>query len=218
MNFPPANNGVALPKSTEESNLLVCMESMSSVNSRVRLLTESLGPLPVRVAHPALIIISGLPGSGKSYFARRLAEKITAVILESDALRKKLFPAPDYSQRESGLLFESIHVLAGRLLNRGFHVILDATNLSEKHRETLYHIADKTGARLIIVYLEAPEDVIGERLRQRSREAGNKSDADWAVYLKMRGSVDEIKRPHYVVNTAEDITPAIERIVNALTD
>jgi len=52
----------------------------------------------------------------------------------------------------------------------------------------------------------------------RRREAGNKSDADWAVYLKMRGSVDEIKRPHYVVNTAEDITPAIERIVNAVTD
>jgi len=96
------------------------MESMSSVNSRVRLLTESLGPLPVRVAHPALIIISGLPGSVKAILPDASPKKITAVILESDALRKKLFPAPDYSQRESGLLFESIHVLAGRLLNRAF--------------------------------------------------------------------------------------------------
>lgn len=194
------------------------MDSTSSVTSRVRLLTESLGRLPGQAAHSALIVVSGLPGTGKSYFSGRLAEKTPAVILESDALRKTLFPALNYSPRESGLLFEAIHILIGRLLKQGFSVILDATNLSEKHRETLYHIAEKNGARLVIAYLEAPPQVIEERLRDRRREAGNKSDADWAVYLKMRGSVDEIKRPHYIVNTAEDITPVIETIVKEVTE
>lgn len=207
--------------STEQyggGNLLVCMDSTSSVTSRVKLLTESLGRLPEQVAHSTLIVVSGLPGTGKSYFSGKLAEKIPAVILESDALRKKLFSIPDYSPRESGLLFEAIHVLMGQLLKRGFSVILDATNLSEKHRETLYQIAEKNGTRLIIAYLEAPPDVVEERLSQRRRDTGNKSDADWAIYLKMRGSVDEIKRPHYTVNTAEDIAPTIEKIVKEVTE
>jgi adenylylsulfate kinase-like enzyme len=160
------NNQAALPKNTEESNLLVCMDSTSSVTSRVKLLTESLGRLPLPVAHPALIIVSGLPGSGKSYFAKRLAEKIPAVILESDALRKTLFTIPDYSPRESGRLFETIHALIGWLLERRFSIILDATNLSERHRAMLYHIAEKNSARLIIAYLEAPPEVISDEVRR----------------------------------------------------
>lgn len=194
------------------------MDSTSPTTSRVKLISESLGVLPERAAHPALIIISGLPGTGKSYFAQKLAQKIPAVILESDVLRKLLFPAPDYTPRESGCLFEAVHVVAGRLIKQGRIVIIDATNLAEKNREKLYSIAERQGARLIIAYMEAPESVIAERMEKRRSEAGNKSDADWAVYLKLRGQVDEIKRPHYTVNTAEDITPFIDQIVKEVTE
>jgi predicted kinase len=194
------------------------MDRTSSVTSRIKLLTESLGRLTIPVAHPALIILSGLPGTGKTYFAKRLAEKIPAIILESDALRKTLFTHPDYSHRESGRLFETIHALVGRFLNRGFTVILDATNLSERHREMLYHIAEKEGARLIIAYLEAPPEVISQRLNQRRGQENSKSDADWGVYLKMCGAVEEIKRRHYVVNTADDISPAIDKIVKEVME
>jgi predicted kinase len=159
-----------------------------------------------------------LPGTGKSYFSRRLALKISAIILESDALRKTLFPVPLYSPRESGQLFATINILTGRLLRQGISVILDATNLIERHREVLYQIAEKNRARLIIVYLEAPAELVKERLRQRCQDAGNKSDADYAVYLKMRASVEEIKRPHYIVDTAQDISPFIEKIVKAVTE
>jgi len=194
------------------------MDSTGSVTSRVELLTERLGRLPDQVAHPALIIISGLPGAGKTYFAKRLAEKIPAVILESDALRKTLFTNPGYSTRESNRLFETIHILIGRFLKRGFMVILDATNLSERHRETLYQIAERNDARLIIAYLEAPPEVIEERLSQRSGDAGNLSDADWSVYLRMRGSVDVIKRRHYIVDTTEDIAPSIDKIAKEVME
>ena len=96
-------------------------------------------------------------------------------------------------------------------------VVLDATNLSERKRETLYRIAERNGARLVIAYMEAPQAVVKQRLERRQNETGNKSDADWAVYQKLRSSVEEIERPHYVVNTAEDITPAIDKIVRDVT-
>jgi predicted kinase len=80
----------------------------------------------------------------------------------------------------------------------------------------LYHIAGQNGAKLIIVYLEAPPEVVSERLRQRRAADEGKSDADWTVYQKMLGSVEEIRCRHYVVNTAQDITPAVDEIVKEL--
>ena len=190
------------------------MESSNHVTSRVKLLTDSLGILPKSVTHPAFIVLSGLPGSGKSYFSHQLAEKIPVVVLESDALRKILFPEPSYTARESGLLFESIHVLIDKLLGSGRSVVLDATNLSEDNREILYRIADHQAARLVIIYLEAPDETIKERLSQRLAEPDNLSDADWTVYRRMVASVEKIKRRHYVVNTAQDISPAIDKIAD----
>ena len=65
--------------------------------SDVERLSESLGQLPEPAAEPALIAVSGLPGTGKSYFCSKLAERLPFVILESDALRKVLCSPPSYS-------------------------------------------------------------------------------------------------------------------------
>ncbi len=64
-------------------------------------LLESLGQLPKPVAYPVLVAVSGLPGTGKSYFSRQLAGYIPLAILETDALRKELFPCPIYSAAEN---------------------------------------------------------------------------------------------------------------------
>ena len=104
----------------------------SPILSDVKRLTESLGKLPESVTKPVFIAMSGLPGTGKSYFARELARKIPLVILESDALRKVLFPSPTYSAAESARLFRASHLLIERLLRKGISLILDATNLVER--------------------------------------------------------------------------------------
>ena len=130
----------------------------------VQRLTESLGQLPEPVVKPAFIVVSGLPGTGKSYFCSRLAERLPFVILESDALRKVLFSPPSYSPKESQYLFQAVHLLIERLLKKGISLILDATNLSERHREYLYNIADRLGVELILVRVEAPPEVVRARM------------------------------------------------------
>lgn len=82
------------------------MES-SQVIADARRLAENFRTLPQPEARPAVIVVSGLPGTGKTYFCHRLAERLPCVILESDALRQQLFPrqpmplpkAPIYSAR-----------------------------------------------------------------------------------------------------------------------
>jgi len=181
--------------------------------SDVKLLTESLGQLPEPVVKPAFIVVSGLPGTGKSYFCSKLADRLPFIILESDALRKALFSSPSYSSGESSRLFRAIHFLIDGLLKRGVPLILDATNLSERYRERLYSIADRLDAKLILVRVEAPSQVVRERLEARQEDPDEKSDADWKVYQRMKPSVQKIRRNHYAVDTSRDITPVLDKIV-----
>ncbi len=181
--------------------------------SDVQRLTESLGELPEPVAEPVFIAVSGLPGAGKSYFCGKLTERLSFIIVESDALRKALFPSPSYSPQESSRLFGAVRLLIESLLKKGNSLILDATNLSERHREYLYSIADRLGVKLVLVRVEAPPWVVYERLKARRENLGGKSDADWAIYQRMKPSVQKIRRHHYAMDTSRDITPVLDKIV-----
>ena len=184
----------------------------------VERLAESLGQLPEPAAEPALIVVSGLPGTGKSYLSGKLAERLPFAILESDSLRRVLFQPPTYSSAESSRLFRVIHSLIERLMREGISLILDATNLSEQHREYLYSIADRLGVRLILVRVKAPPELVCQRLERRLEGSGSKSDADWVVYQKMKSEAQKIRRQHYTVDTSRDITPFLDKIVKEIGD
>ena len=170
------------------------------------------------VAEPVLVVVSGLPGTGKSYLCNRLAERVPLVILESDRLRKLIFSPPSYSAKESFRLFRACYHLIEELLQKGIPIALDATNLDEHHRERLYHIADQVGAKLIIIRVDASPDIVRRRLEKRAKgmNSEDNSDADWRVYLKMKSSAQRIKRKHFSVDTSGDISPALGKIVHIM--
>ena len=176
----------------------------------------SLGALPPPVVKPLLVVVSGLPGTGKSYFSARLAMEMPFVVLESDALRKSLFSNPSYSPSESARLFKALNKLLSKLINRGVPVILDATNLSEKNREYLYSIAERSDAKLVLIRTEAPPELVRERLEERQISRASNSDADWQIYQQMEPQVDRIRRNHYVVDTFGDIAPAIRKVMREI--
>ncbi|MEL7561763.1 ATP-binding protein [Dehalogenimonas sp. 4OHTPN] len=168
---------------------------------------------PQKVQSPAFIILVGLPGSGKSFFACKLTERIPAVVLESDFLRKSLVRRPVYSRLESYRLFRAIHVVARELLLGKHNVVLDATNLSEESRQPLFSIAAATGAEPIVVYLSTPRETAQARLIDRMSRRDGYSDADWEVYQKLEASYEPIREPHHEVKNAMDISAVIDRII-----
>lgn len=178
-------------------------------------LADSFTDLPEAEAQPTIIVVSGLPGTGKSYFCRRLAERLPFLILESDALRKQLFPMPTYSAEESAGLFCAIYQLIEDLLKKGIPLILDATNLEERHRDRIYNIAERTNARMILISVKAPSQLVQKRLKKRlaSKRVDDNSDADWSVYQKMKPKEQKIYRKHFSVDTSRDITPIIDKVV-----
>ena len=190
----------------------------SQLSHDINILRQSLGALSEAVVNPAFIVVSGLPGTGKSFFCRKLAEKAPFCILESDAMRKTLFPVPDYSVKESSRLFAACYSLIEKLLDGGISLIFDATNLAQRHHERLYQISDRTGAKLVLVRVDAPPSIVYQRLQTRSSEDNpeDKSDAGWDIYRQMKPTVDKIKRNYLAVDTSRDIAPVIDKIIRMI--
>jgi len=190
---------------------------LRAVDEDVERLKRSIGMLPQPQVNPPLIVVSGLPGAGKSFFCRKLAERLPCLVLASDTLRKVLFPSAQYSEAENRRLFSACHVLIEELLRNGIPIVFDATNLLERHREFLYRAADRAGAKLILVWVEAPTEVVRQRLLAREKAAAPEydSEAGWEVYQRMKIRYQRICRNHLVVDTSRDISPVIDKIVRA---
>lgn len=172
---------------------------------------------PVPPGGAALFLLSGLPGTGKSTFATALSALTGATVLESDRCRRLLFPAPQFSARESGIVFRAIRSAALDLIRADAAVIIDATNVSESDRVPFYEIADRASAPLFILALTTPMAVVEGRLERRMREAGDCSLAGVAVYHRMRGRVEPISREHRRIDTSDpaDIAAALTTVATA---
>ena len=96
----------------------------------------------------------------------------------------------------------------------GIPVLFDATNLVESNRERLYNIAHKTNSKLILMRMDAPLDVVTQRLQRREDGSSleDNSTADRSVYRRMASTVEPIRRNHFAVDTSMDIAPVIAKI------
>jgi predicted kinase len=164
---------------------------------------------------PVLVLLSGLPGTGKSYLARRLAPLLKATVVETDSVRMLLYPQPQYTAGENFWVYRVCHEVIGRLLRRGVSVIFDATNLRERHRQILYQMADALGANLVLVRTTAPERVVRSRLHQRAIQPDpeDHSRADTTVYYRMYDAEEPMRRPYLTVDTSQDLSLAINAIL-----
>ena len=197
---------------------IICLMS-STLDCHVAVVEAYLENTDETTADPVLVMLTGLPGTGKSHLARCLAEVIPFSIVESDRVRKTLFPNAQYSGEESHWVHLTCHAVMEKLLKKGVRVIYDATNLHERHREQVYRLADDLGVKLIVVKVTAPEAVASARLQGRQEnkdEDQGVSDADWRVYRRMARDVDPIRRNFVVVDTSRDPDRAITKLLRLI--
>lgn len=136
-----------------------------------------------RPAVARLILMSGYSGSGKSVLARELARRLGAVRLSTDEVRKEpAADAPDYSREGRRRIYTHLYERAEELLTPGETVILDATFLDAEERERAVAAARRSKAQRWLLACHCAEEVIRQRLADRSRQGTDTSDADLAVY------------------------------------
>lgn len=163
-------------------------------------------------ASPSLVILCGLPGTGKSHFARELARRAPFVWLNSDRTRKLLVDTPSYSRGEHRRVFAAMHVLTRGYLRDGYSVVFDATNLNENVRLPLYSSAHEVGVGPLIVRFTAPTELVRRRLTDRAagRADASQSDATWDVYSRMAVADQPVPRPHLLVGGPEQAESVLQ--------
>jgi hypothetical protein len=146
-----------------------------------------------------LVVVGGLPGTGKSTLAAALAEREGWVLLRSDEVRKDLagmghqesgraeFGAGLYAAERKDATYRALLDRAQTALGRGESVILDASWASAAHRRRAARLAAETSSELLQVRCVAPPKVAMSRIRDR---VGDASDVTPDVAATLERSFD----------------------------
>jgi predicted kinase len=120
-----------------------------------------------------IIIISGHPGTGKSYLAAKLSEALSVPLVSKDGIKESLFDTLGWSDREwsKKLSVASIALLFQTLeahLNSGTPLIVESNFKPQFDNEIFAAYGEKHAVRWVQVLCWAEGDVLVERFQQRS--------------------------------------------------
>ncbi|MGV9611697.1 bifunctional aminoglycoside phosphotransferase/ATP-binding protein [Nocardia xishanensis] len=127
-----------------------------------------------------LALVGGLPGTGKSTVARRLAANTGATVLSTDRIRTELaariltgeggeFGAGRYSPANKARVYDELLNRARTLLASGVSVILDASWVDTDERRRAAELAERTHSDLVQLHCTCPTELAAGRIRERPR-------------------------------------------------
>ena len=157
-------------------------------HARLAHAARSLAP-----GRPSLVLMCGLSGSGKTWLASQLAERLLAVHVRSDVERKRRAGLDAlartasgigqglYSSERSAAVYEDLARAAEDILAGGRSAIIDAAFLRREQRARLAGLGARLAVPTRLVYCDAPVETLRARIAARGERGLDASDADTAV-------------------------------------
>jgi aminoglycoside phosphotransferase family enzyme/predicted kinase len=178
---------------------VACLRSAQGDDAGIDAARQLLGMTHehLRGARVTLVLVGGLPGTGKSTVASGLADTLGWTLLRSDELRKDLagightehagadYREGIYAPEATDATYRELLVRARSLLALGEPTILDASWADAGWRERAVAVSRGTSSEMIELRCELDAAVAAQRLSERSHAGGDASDATAATAAQM---------------------------------
>jgi predicted kinase len=125
---------------------------------------------------PLLVVVTGMPASGKTTVARALAAELDLPVLAKDEIKERLFDTlgvgdVEWSQRLGAATYVLIFAFAHELLAVGQPVIMEANFFAGRHEAEFFRLPPH---RPVQVHCHVPLELLADRFSARAdRHAGH---------------------------------------------
>jgi predicted kinase len=167
-----------------------------------------------------IVMMAGLPGTGKTTLSRELAARTSGRVLSKDEVRHALFSAEEieYSSRQDDFCLQVMLETAGFLLqqNRERFIFLDGRPFSRRYQiENVVNAAAFLHQSWRILECVCAEDVVKRRVEDAGQEhpAANRN---FQLYLEVRARFEAITLPKTIIDTAHPIETCVQQALAAL--
>jgi predicted kinase len=168
-----------------------------------------------------IVLMAGLPGTGKTTLARELADRLWGTVLSKDEIRHALFPPRDieYSTEQDDFCMEIMLQAAAYLLSKDprRHVFLDGRSFSRQYQiERVLKAARELKQSWRIMECVCSDRIAQARLESQAGEhlATNR---DYRLYLELKARFQPITYEKTIVDTDRPLGECVERALAALT-
>ncbi len=138
-----------------------------------------------QLAPPAIILVGGLMGTGKSTLAREIARAIGARLISTDRIRRTLYGTSDFPAKYGQQIYQpslrasvykQLFSRAAAALDSGLSVVLDGTFLTNELRQQAISLGRQHGGAPLYVHCHCPREVGLARLAARSVDGRSDSE------------------------------------------
>jgi hypothetical protein len=161
-----------------------------------------------------LVVFRGLPGTGKTYLARRLLDRRPELlVLSRDALRAAIFPHATFGDEEKQFVDDLIVAMSAFLLGRGRSIVIDGMALSSANRlEEFAQAAASHRKEIRIIECFCSEATALARI---ASEQGNHpaGDRDPGLYHRVRERFEHTALPSLRIDTDGDADRNLDAVL-----
>ena len=169
-----------------------------------------------------IVLLAGLPGTGKSTLARELAARTRGRVLSKDAIRHAIFAEAEieYSSAQDDFCLQVMLETAAYLLSRNPEraIFLDGRPFSRRYQiENVVAAADRLNQPWRIFECVCSEETVRRRLEADAASGAHPAEnRNYQLYLEVKARFEAIAFPKTVIDTDCDLEACIEQAAGAL--